>query len=340
MKSFNKFLGLTSVVLLILLIGSIFVISMYLVSNPKIADDFSIDFPHNLSVNWGSFGGKRSSSFKTVVIEESKSFSVCDEIVIDTAFEDIIFVEEERDNILVEYYHEKPDTPLYKVSYSIDYTDDKLTITSNSTIRSLMTDKSYDRYVKIYVPNDYTFETLDLSSSLGEINNDSILSNVDNLIVNADLGDVNFEIESPKKSVTLNCDMGRLEFTSFASIESFDASCSLGDINIELMDPVGALWCTVDMGSLDISAEDTIDKATLNASMGNIDGKFKGHVGSMTAEADMGNITMSLHDNEESTAYADADLGDVDCDLPIVKKNTNPDFELYASLGNINVKLR
>lgn len=343
MKSLNRFLGMATGVFLILLIAAVIISTIYVSSNKNIftENNFGNGFNNvNWSWDWPWSNQEHSKDYETVIVEDSKQFDLPKNMYINVAIDEVIFIEESRTDVRVEYFSERPDTSNYEVEYATEDVDDSLYINSQISIRNLILDSDYESYIKIHVPLDFPLDRLELTMSMGEINQSSILENVTNLKIDAQLGDVNLDINGKKETLTVNCSMGNIDLTVDDSVETLDVSANFGKMDLKIEGTVNDLYASADMGDLTLNSSEEIQNMKVNASMGNIDGTFRKKVDSIEADCSMGNIHLTLYDNEASTVYADASMGNVNVNLPMVKESADPDFRLTASMGNIDLKIK
>ncbi len=339
MRSFNRFMGITALVLVVVLIGSIIFTSTYVASHRELLNELG---GNGVQWNWSFGSNERSSHYETLTQSDETSFALPESIILDIGTDELIFIEEDRKDILVVYVNEYPDTPLYQVDYHTEMKNDTLYITSSQNIKSLYLDKDYESRITIHVPQDFKLDTLDLTMSMGEITQQSIMNNVDNLILSANLGDIDVEIDSPKDSLSIDCAMGSIELDVNAPVKTLDCQASFGEVNLNLGSSVGSLSTSADMGSINITAQSDIQTVELSAQMGSITGNFDGRVDKMTADCDMGSINLEMEKTDGITAYIDADMGsvEIDDDIDLVKENADPDYKLSAQMGDIEIKNR
>lgn len=342
MKSLNKVLGITAIVLVVLLFSTLIATSVYLTSNKEILEEFpSFHGFTNRSFYFNNSIGphKRSSSFQTLEVSREDRFENPKSMVIDVAIEPILFIEEDRSDILVEYYHEYPDSSLYSFDYKTNMENDILYISSSYTVLDIFFDRDYESYIYIHVPTGYTLDTLDLTYDLGEVTDDSIFESVNDLNIHANLGDVNLSIDSPKNNLSITCDMGNIALITNAPIKKLNAEANFGKIELNLLETVGSLYTNLDMGNLELYAEGKIESAFTEADMGNIHADFKEQVKTLVARADFGNVSMTFYNNPSSTVYTNSDFGNtkISPDFKTVKEGDNPDFKVYTNMGQIEL---
>ncbi|PKM93829.1 MAG: hypothetical protein CVU84_13020 [Firmicutes bacterium HGW-Firmicutes-1] len=342
MRGFHKFLGITSLILSIVLIIAISFTGYYISKHKDILSNFGnlqINDGKNLNYNWSIFNNNKSSQFETVTASQTDNFSLSDSIVINSSLEDVIFVEEDRTDIMVEYYNEHPSSPLYSVEYKVEQVENTLYINTYYSVTDIFIDREYDSYIKVHVPTDYVCNTLDLTLSMGEITNQSIFGKINNLYLTSSLGNIDLDITTPKESISVHSEMGDIDLRVSAPVTSFDSTSNFGEMSLDFTDIIESLVCELDMGSLDITAAKNIEVVNLTARMGEIVADFNGKVANLNTSTEMGNVDLSFANNKNSTAYIDSNMGNIDIDssFSIVKESDNPDLHIYSSFGNVSI---
>lgn len=341
MRGFHKFLGITALILTIILILTLTFTGYYISRHKEILTKLqNIHFPNmsNVDYEWSLFNSQKSSSFETLTTTKTDYFELPETMVIDVSIEKIEFVEEDRSDILVEYYNEYPNSPLYNVDYNSNMMDGTLYISTSYKISDLFIDKTYKSKITIHVPKDYVFNNLDITLSMGELNDQSILKNVNNLKMTAKMGDITASITTPKESLVINTEAGNIDLDISAPVSVLESKSNFGETRLKLSEHVGSLICELDMGNLVIKSLKSIDVMSFTAKMGSIEGEFKDEIGKLVAIAEMGNIELTFDKNENATVYIDSDMGNIDTDFESVKESDNPDFKLYSNMGNITLK--
>lgn len=342
MKGFHKFLGVTALILSIMLIISVSFTGYYISKHKYILNslgNFQIINGSNIDYNLSFFNNNRSSQFDTLTTFQTDNFSLSDSIVINSSLEDVIFITENRSDIMVEYYIEYPNSSLYSIDYKAEQVENTLYINTYYSVTDIFIDRDYESYIKVHVPTNYECNILDLTLSMGEITNQSIFDNVNNLNISASLGDIDLEIKSPKESILVVSEMGNIDIKVSAPVTSFESKTNFGEMKLDFTDYVGSLICDLDMGSLELTSENDIQVASFTTRMGSTEGSFNGKIANLTASADMGNIELSFANNKNSTAYIDSNMGkiDIDSNFKIVKESDNPDFRIFSNMGNVTL---
>lgn len=342
MKKFHKLLGTTALTLTIVLVLTTTFTGYYLSKHKEILTQFHTmnfaPFVTNVHYDWSLINNQKSSSFKTITDTKKNNFPLCDTLVINVTLENLKFVEEDRTDILVEYTNEHPDTNLYQIDYRAEKIDQTLYVETEYAISDLFIDKEYKSGIVIHVPKNYTFKNMDMTLSMGQVNSDNIYEHVNNLKITSNLGDIRLDITTPKDSLIVDNDAGNMELTVSAPISEFEAKSSFGESKFEFEDTVKSIVCDLDMGNLTLETQKPIDQVSLVTNMGNINATFQEHVNRLTARSDVGNVDMKFHNNQDSTVFLEADMGNVNTDFTVVKENDHPDFKVSADLGNVNLK--
>ena len=124
MKSFHRIMGYLSGIFVLMIIVSISISSSYMKRNEitfsqLFSETGSLQYGGNWSLSLeGLFSNHlKSSDYETIRIEESNQFDLAKEIFISSSIEDVIFIEEDRSDIQVDYYRELPDTNADSVRY-------------------------------------------------------------------------------------------------------------------------------------------------------------------------------------------------------------------------------
>ncbi|PKM51113.1 MAG: hypothetical protein CVV02_08160 [Firmicutes bacterium HGW-Firmicutes-7] len=341
MKGFHKFLGVASIIFLAVLVVATSFTGYYISKNKDILSNFGnfkVD-GKNFDYNWSIFNNNRSSQFETLTVSQTDNFTLPDSIVINSSLEDVIFIEEDRSDIMVEYYNEYPNSPLYSIDYKIEQLENTLYINSYYSVTNIFIDRAYASYINVHIPKDYQCNILDLTLSMGEITNHSIFDNINNLYLSASLGNVELDITTPKESISVNSEMGAITLNVSAPVQSFDSKSNFGEIKLNFTETIGTLVCELDMGSLEITSDKNIEHARFSTKMGSTQGTFYSNIATLSANADLGNIDLSFYDNDSTATYIDSNLGhiDVDSSFKVVKESEGPDFRIYSNMGNVTL---
>jgi hypothetical protein len=305
MKSFNRFLGFSALILVILMITSFMIAFSYTVSHPDLFDSFHISFSD--SFNW-NINNHKSSDYETIV--EAKNFTtdnVISTISINSDFTEIIFIEEDRSDILVEQYLEKPNTSAYRTSYDVSVDDDELKIISSQSIFNIMLDRDYENKITIHVPNNVHFTTLDIKSALKEITKESILSNVDNIYIDDNIGRVTIDITSPKEVVKVTSDIGSITITGSSNISTLDLTSNLDSIYLDFDGNIDYLYMESDLGSINAIITGAIQAGNIVTDIGKVVLRFGSDIGSLDVTTSVGNIDLYMREN--FSTYAQSDTG-------------------------------
>ncbi|MCT4597076.1 MAG: DUF4097 domain-containing protein [Vallitalea sp.] len=252
------------------------------------------------------------------------------------------FIIEDRDDIKVEYSYTKPDTPKYKVIYDTTYKNNTIKVTQSIKTLNFAGNISSDKYnndITIYVPTDYTADTLIIKNSLGDINNSDFYNNVSNIDFYASLGNINIKFNSPKNLVTLDSSLGDISLNNNSTIKQLNVKASSGSINITSTGEINDVIATDSMGDIDLESTEKINTCKLFASMGDIKAYFKKPIDKFNIRSNMGDIDMKLPKDQDINIYAKTSMGDIKSTFPILKDDeTKNIYYLYCSMGDIDIK--
>lgn len=340
MKSFHKTMGILSGIFLLMIIVSISVSSSYMTRhNITFPELFSETGNITYGVESGSSfwrTGEKSSNYETITIENSDSYELVDELFISASIEEILFVEEDRKDILVEYYRELPDTKNYQVNYKTTVLNNKLSISSTLKVNSLSINKDYEGFIKIYVPNDYQFDKVTIDSAAAKITSQNIYTKTNSLSAIASFGDIDIDIDSPIDEVIISCDLGSIEVNVNSKINNLDISCDLGEINLKLNEHVETLTISEDMGDIQLKASSTLGSVDIENNLGSIDAEFLENVNKVIIANDLGDINVDFYKNDDISIYIDTDLGNTSSDFTTISSK-DADYKFTSNLGSIDV---
>ncbi len=227
-NKFNHFIKNALLINLGVFALSIIVIMSYIESNQLSFDSldetsiWNVNFDKNFQIRipyWEIDIDNHSSQYDTIDIYYEDTFDVRDEIVIDSTIETIEFVHEDRDDIKVIFEREAPDTNSYIVDYSTKTTNDSIRIKSDLRLKNIFTDVNYKGLITFYVPMDYHCKTLTFESNFAEISDFSLPNSVDEVYIDIDFGDINFDVDQSIETLSIKLNAGNLEMKVKESIE-------------------------------------------------------------------------------------------------------------------------
>lgn len=346
MKSFHKTMGLMAGVFLLMIILSLSVASSYMTKNDILFESLFLEsadpnYHGSYRFTWnGLFGpSHRASDYETVTIEESESFGLAKELFVSSTIESISFIEEDRSDILVEYYRELPDSKLYDVNYSTSESENKLNITATLKIGNMNLNRTYGGEIKIHLPKDYHFDKVTVDTGMAKIRSANIYTDTDELSVIASFGDIDVVIEQPIRDVNVSCNFGSIDLRCESTIDNLDVDCDMGSIDLEVNAPISQLDVTENMGDVNLNASAEISHVDIVSNMGTVRADFLETVGGMDLDTNMGDVDVYFYENADMHVHADTDLGNVKSDFPIVSAGKT-DFRFTSNMGSVSVHKR
>lgn len=252
MKSFNRFLGRTTLILFLVFVLSTSVAIAYALIYPEVFDELEVvnsNGEWNLVVNNG-----RTSDYETIEIRDAYEIeTLVPNIIIDIDTDQVVFIEEDRETIWVEYVAEQPKSDQYTLATDFYSDDDTLYIQTKSAISNLTIDQTYKRMINIHIPKDYYFDSISITASSVTIDNGFIPSNIksvniespisiieleisnplDRLVIDSDYGKINLLINEPIKTLSINSDLGDIDVTYETAVDTFILESDTSNINIK-----------------------------------------------------------------------------------------------------------
>lgn len=341
MRKLNKFLGITSLVLFLLLIVSLLFTGYYISSHSQILQSFK-DFQYshfgNFEYEWSLFEHQKSSSFETLIQEKTDNFLPVKSIVADISLEELAFVPQDRSDIQVSYYSEHPDSPNYTSEYSAEIIDNTLYIKSSYKISEMILDKSYTNKIIIYVPKDYSCDNFDLSLSLGDITQNSVWENTKNLTLKTKLGNIEVAIKSPKDNLTLIGSGGTIDFSAEAAIKALNINTSFTDIDIKTTAPINLFECELDMSNLTLTSSSTINSFNSDTKMSSMQSDFQDTVNEININSNVSDIILNLDKNPQSKVYFKGGANnEFHSDFPSSNNQSEANIIVFSKMGSIEI---
>lgn len=339
MRSFNRNMGVLAGIFFLMIVVSVSVGTSYIESNNLNSSELwnqtaNLDYSDNWEFE-GILSGNKASDYSTKELTQSDVFEAKDEIFISSSIEEITFIEENRDDIQVDYYREYPDSDDYRLSYEARETNRRINITATLNIRGLAINKVYDGEIVVRIPKDYRFEKITIDSGAAVIESDNIYTDTDELKVIASFGDMSMTIDHPIETLDIQCSMGSIDLTVKEDVESVDVECNLGEVNLIFNGKVDELEVQNDMGDIYVETNGVVNKGTLNTDLGSVTAKFTDEIKALTVNSDMGSIDLDFYENDDMVLFADTDMGSVDSDFPVDEDAS--DFRITSSMGSINI---
>lgn len=346
MQTFHSFIKKSCIFFLILTIASITMGASYMVRHNISPSAFLGDYEYLaqnynytfLADNMASaiFSSDRSSDYETRIMEDASTFALPTELFITSDIEKITFIEEDRNDLYVEYYREIPDTNKYQVNYDTHLEESRLYISSSSSTNNLAITQNYNGRIQIHLPKDTHFDKLSFESNAAIVNNNNIYTNTDILSVMADMGDIDLTIEDPLDSLYLHCDLGSISLTTEESIHQLDIESDFGTVNLTLNADLGSLSINENLGDIHLISGHSIEQLTVTNDLGNIDATLSGTVDGIYMSTNLGTIDVTIP-STINTVYAETNLGDVDSDFTRTRDSDTSPYSFYSDLGSIHI---
>jgi len=346
MKSFHKTMGYLAGIFTLMIIVSITIASSYMTRNnisfiSLFEETSSLEFDNNFEFKLDNLFNNidLSSRYDTKLIEDSQTFDLVKEIFISSSIEEIVFIQEEREDIKVDYFRELPDSKYYSVDYNINDTNSRLNITATMSVsaKNLTINNDYKGSITIYVPKEYLFDKITLDSSISTLKSENIYPFTKNLTLISSLGDIDIDITEPLNSLNITSKLGSIKLEIKSEINKLYINCDLGKINLTIDESIGDLAIEENLGDIKITSNAPIGISKIHNNMGKLEGTFTKKVESIDFSTNMGSIDISLLDNDDISIYTETNLGSVESDFPTASKEQT-DFIFTSNMGKIKVQ--
>lgn len=294
-------------------------------------------FYDNWNVNVFDINTQQASQFTTKTIEKTDTFDVTDTIVIENNIERIEFVHENRDNILVHYKRDLPDTRLYNVTYSAKRYEDKLVIKSELNVNNLSINTSYDGSITIHVPDDYVCENLTIDSNIVTIGNTGIPNRTHNLLIHSDYGTVDLDFEQAMDQVSIQINAGTINLLANEDINSLIINSDSSAIELESKASIDALKIINNVGTIQCTLYESPKSFILNSDVAKDLLIFNKPIEHLDLTASMGEVNIDVSDNDNGIVYKSVNLSDFHSVLTTTNLRDDANIYISMDLGSVDI---
>jgi hypothetical protein len=343
MKSFHKTMGYLAGIFILIIITSITVASSYISRNNislthLFFESSSLKFDREFDFQFDSILNnlEKSSQFDTQFISKTQTFALVNELFISSSIENITFIEEDRDDIKVDYYRELPNSKFYTVDYDATSTKEKLTITAAVSVKNLTINKDYIGTITIYVPSGYKFNKITLDSGISKLTTENIYTHTDHLTVISSLGDVDLYLSQQLKSLSITSQLGSIKLGIEAPIGELYINCDLGHVNLNIQAPINDVSIKENLGDVLVNSTSSLGFIKIHNNMGKIEAIFLDEVKGTDFSTNMGSIDVAFNKNKDITVYIENNLGSVINDYVVTEKDKTS-FIFISNMGKISI---
>lgn len=289
----------------------------------------------SLNINWDN--DHSASKYETIVMHEETTFDVTDHIEIESTIEDIQFIHEDRDTIKVVFDRELPDTSRYKLNYVAKESNKGLTIKSTISVNNIFTDLIYKGSITIYVPEDYQCESLLIESDMAKYNNLLLPKSVNNLILIADVANIELDITQPIKNLSIKANAGNLILNIDQTIDDLKIDCDSSNTNIEVNAPITNVNINTDIGNINATFNVSPSDMHLLSDIGKITLDFYDDIKTLDVSTDIGDVRLNLLETDKATVYKSIDLGSFSSDQPLISNKKDAQIYVSTDLGSVRI---
>ncbi len=278
-----------------------------------------------------------TSGDSLLTIHEENSFDIVSNFEIHSSTEDILFVSEERDDILVIFDRKLPDTDKYDLTYSASSTKDTIRIKSDLDIKGYYSNKHYKGSITIYVPVDYHCDILTIESDISP-RTLSLPDHVNSLKAQVAFGSIDIDVTTPLDLLDLSINAGDLNFTTTQPVDTIKASVDTGNLNFQLSETARFVEIDNDLGAITANILISPTDLNVNCSVGDVTLIFNEPILSLDADVDLGDLTIQTASEDDGLVYYNVDLGDMDSRLSTTSDKQNANIHLDMNVGSIAIK--
>ena len=272
-----------------------------------------------------------------ITIHEENTFEITSNIEIHSSIEDILFVPEEREDILVIFDRELPDTNKYDLSYNASSTKNTIRIKSDLDTNGYYSNKHYKGSITIYVPVDYHCDQLTIDSDISP-RTLSLPDNVNSLKAEVAFGSIDIDVTTPLDLLDLSINAGDLNFTTTEPIDTIKASVDTGSLNFQLRETARLVDIDNDLGEITANMLISPTNMNVNCSVGDVTLTFHEPILSLDADVDLGDLTIHTTSEDDGLVYYNVDLGDIDSRLSTISDKGKANIRLDMNVGSIAIK--
>jgi len=318
---------------------SITIAKTYMVHNGISLRSIIYDVDGDLSTDSWKFTMNQldsSNDYASIFIEHSDTFDLKKNLNIIASTENIYFVEEDRQDIQIDYNREKPDSDRYIVSYSADSDSDSINVSATYTTKNLSISGGYSGSITIYLPYNYAFNSITLDTGAAKITSDNIYTNTKELSIIESFGDIQLELDQAMEKVILSCSFGSVDLTTQNVIKNLIVYCDNGDVDLETQNEIANLKITNNMGNISVVADSQVGTISISSDLGSVLGIFNAEVGNAEVNTSLGDITCYFSNNDHMSVYLNAETGSKHSDFDLVSSDST-NFSFSSNLGSIDL---
>lgn len=342
MKSFYKTMGYLAGIFFLIIILSVTVIKSYMDANSIPVKEIFETIDNDWNIVYSSAYRRYDEYFdyakyETKKIDVDYTSPLVDHLVISTINEDIEFIKENREDIYIEYSRTYPVVNNFSIDFSPEHNNDTLRIELHPDTSYFHFYTSYDATLKIHVPIDYRFKSIEIANEVADLH-DTAITATDRLQISANVGNVDLDIPFSLSTFSLSQTVGDANIHFEETVDDIDVQSDTGSLILRVEKAATAIHATLDIGDLELTTKDNVKKIVLINNLGLISLDANKYINEMEITNDIGSIEIELEDNKDFTIYAVADLGSVDSEFPLTQNKTTANYIIENSLGSIKIE--
>lgn len=295
----------------------------------RILDDFEeLDLSARISSNY--------QRYETKDIYKEDTFDLQDNIKIITSTEEVLFIEEDRDDIQIIFEREVPDTSRYTVDYKAKSSGDQIVIEVDLRTNGYYAEKDYQGLITVYIPENHHFDQVTIKSSIAS-HNMVLPKDVDRVDLSVDFGSIYLIIDEPLQALELSLNAGDLFFEINAPVDKVEASLDTGELNFEVNETVDHLEINNKVGAIVGTLAVSPTLIEVECDLGDVDLEFYEPIEGLNAGVNIGDLQIHVSEDDEGLVYIDKDLVDFNSSLTTTNKKDTANITLNVDLGDVSI---
>ena len=276
------------------------------------------------------------SRYETKDLYEERAFEVRENIKIISSTEDILFIEESRDDIKVTFEREVPDTSRYNLHYDTRITSDQIVIDVDLRTNGYYAEKDYKGLITVYVPMDYHCNKLTIDSLVAS-QKISLPKDVDEVDISVDYGSIDLVVQSPLDVLELSLNVGDLYVQTNAPVNVIDLSLDAGELAFDLNDRTGSVKVKNNVGEIRATLVESPTTMEVDCDLGDVKIEFLEPVVTLDVKVSIGDLNIDVASDDKGLVYIDKDLVDFSSNLVTTNKKDKANIFLNVDLGDVEV---
>lgn len=281
--------------------------------------------------------GEKSSRYERLTRHEEDVFEVKDEIRLNLTNETVRFVYEDREDILIVFDRQLPDTPSYILDYKASEHTNYILVDVELTLKNLYTDVAYPGTLTLHVPKEYECKRFVVNNPFGSYNGD-LPKSLEELDLSLSFGDLDIAINQPLKKALLHVNAGNLSVEVNQPIEILSIDVDTGEVRVDLNDLVQSLSVEANVGTMTVNANRSPLIMSVVTNLGDMNLSFDEPIESLDVQMNIGDISLDVASDDRGIVYIKDDLASVTSKLTTTDRQDKANIWVEINMGELTVR--